>query len=77
MSKDTPQGSVAMPRHKRGFKAFWVEVGRELKKVNWPPHRETNRLTGVVLVICGMIIAFLLTFHEVVHFLVTSITSGR
>ncbi|MBX3118987.1 MAG: preprotein translocase subunit SecE [Fimbriimonadaceae bacterium] len=65
-----------MPRHRRGFKAFWVEVVRELKKVNWPPHRETNRLTGVVLIVCGMIVAFLVILSNIVAFVFHFITTG-
>ncbi len=75
MSKEST-GTVPMPRSKRGFKHFWVEVGREMKKVNWPPYRETNRLTGVVLTVCGMIVAFLVVLSMVAEFLITMLTKG-
>lgn len=75
MSKDSP-GSVALPRHRRGLKAFFGEVVRELKKVNWPPHRETNRLTGVVLIVCGIIVAFLLILSQIVGHIVQLLTAG-
>lgn len=48
-----------MPKVNRGFKHFWTEVVRELKKVNWPSRRETTRLTGVVLAVCVLISAIL------------------
>jgi preprotein translocase SecE subunit len=47
-----PQGSLPIPRSKRGVKGFFSEVGREMKKVSWPSVNETNRLTGVVLSVC-------------------------
>lgn len=48
-----------MPGMKRGAKGFFKEVGRELKKVNWPTTRETHRLTGIVLAVCGLVITVL------------------
>lgn len=68
MSKKNPAGpqapsSIPLPRSKRGFKQYWVDVGREMKKVTWPPHSETNRLTGVVIAVCGLLILILLVFH--------------
>ena len=60
MSKSitTPSKSQpGMPGSKRGLKGYFAEVRREVKKVHWPTPQETNRLTGIVLVVCG--IAFL------------------
>ena len=54
------RGSVPIPKSKRGFKGFFSEVGREMKKVSWPTKSETNRLTGVVLIVCaGLVVLFL------------------
>lgn len=47
------------------MKGYWTEVIRELKKVDWPPVKEVNRLTGVVLAVCGLIIAILWGFAYV------------
>lgn len=54
-----PSGSVPVPRMRRGFKTFINEVIREMKRVTWPSRPETNRLTGVVLVICGLLVVVL------------------
>jgi len=50
---------------RRGPKAFYKDVVREMKLVNWPDRRETNRLTGVVLVICTMTVLFLLALSVI------------
>jgi preprotein translocase SecE subunit len=79
MSKKIPAASSApssipLPRSKRGFKQYWVDVGREMKKVTWPPHAETNRLTGVVLAICALLILILMVFHTFFKTIVDLIT---
>lgn len=55
----TPQpapSSIPVPRKTRGgLKGYINDVVRELKKVDWPPIKETNRLTGVVLAVCALI----------------------
>lgn len=38
---------------------FVREVVSELKKVNWPSRNETIRLTGVVIIISGVVAAFI------------------
>jgi preprotein translocase SecE subunit len=73
-SGSTPQ--IPLPRSKRGVRAFWVETVRELKKVTWPPVHETNRLTGVVMVICGLLIAIMTTMHLIAHNAVTILLKG-
>ena len=57
--RNEPPKSVATPKMRRGFKGFWVDVYRELKKVEWPKVREVNRLTMVVLVVCALVVAIL------------------
>lgn len=47
------------PKSKRGFKGYWNDVSRELKKVDWPSVKEINRLTFVVLVVCGFVVVVL------------------
>ena len=34
-----------------------------MRKVTWPPYTETNRLTGVVLAVCALLILILTGFH--------------
>ncbi|HEY3782500.1 MAG TPA: preprotein translocase subunit SecE [Fimbriimonadaceae bacterium] len=58
MRNDPPKG-VATPKMRRGFKGFWVDVYRELKKVDWPKTKEVNRLTVVVLVVCLLVVVVL------------------
>lgn len=48
--------SLPMPKMKRGPKAFFAGVKRELHKVSWPTIQETNRLFGVVLAVCLLLI---------------------
>lgn len=54
-----PSGNVPVPKMRRGFKTFLNEVWREMKRVQWPTRHETNRLTGVVLALCSMIVVLL------------------
>lgn len=68
MSKKQPTGpnvpsSIPIPKSRRGIRQYFVDVGREMKKVTWPPHSETNRLTGVVLAVCALLILILTVFH--------------
>ncbi len=51
---------VALPGiKKRGLKGFYRDVVREMKHVHWPTRHETNRLTGVVLAVCLIVIGVL------------------
>lgn len=65
-----------IPKSKRGLKGFFKEVVREIKKVNWPTPKETNRLTGIVLVVCGLIVAVLSALSFVIDTVVTMLTKG-
>ena len=60
----TPEGpkapsSIATPKLKRGFKSFFSDVKKEMKKVNWPTKKEATRLTGVVLAVTLLCVAIL------------------
>lgn len=56
-----PQASIPVPKAARGgIKGYFNDVVRELKKVDWPPVKETNRLTGVVIAVC-LLIAVVMT----------------
>ncbi|MBL8088507.1 MAG: preprotein translocase subunit SecE [Chthonomonas sp.] len=65
--------SLPLPTSKRGFKGFWQETMAEFKKVHWPKRSETNRLTGVVIVIClgSVLLLYGLStaFGEIMHIL--------
>jgi preprotein translocase subunit SecE len=64
--RKTSQGAgVPIPKMKRGVKGFYREVIREMKHVHWPSQKETTRLTGVVLGICGLIITLLWALSQV------------
>ena len=45
------------------MRGFFIEVGRELKKVTWPTPKETTRLTGVVLAVCTFLILLLMALN--------------
>ena len=57
MSKDLP--SIPTPKRRRGFKNYWLDVYREMKKVEWPSVREVNRLTALVLIVCAIVVGLL------------------
>jgi preprotein translocase subunit SecE len=61
-----PSGSIPIPKSQRGgIRNFFIEVNRELKKVNWPAPKEATRLTGVVLAVC-LLVTLILTAFDVV-----------
>lgn len=66
-----------LPVSKRGLKGYFAEVKREIKKVNWPTPHETNRLTGIVLVVCAIIVLVLFGLSQVADTLVSLLTKGR
>ena len=81
MSK-TPAASPApsglpVPKMKRGLGAFIADVRRELTKVSWPTIPETNRLTGVVLAVCGLLAVVLGVLGTLIGFIIDFITGAR
>jgi preprotein translocase subunit SecE len=70
-------GGVPTPKMSRGPKTFLKEVGRELKKVSWPTKAETNRLTGVVLVVCVIAAGILSGLGFLFGLIIDFITKGR
>ncbi len=70
-------GGVPLPKSRRGVKGFFKEVGREMKKVNWPTKKETNRLTGVVMGVTLLCVAILTGMGKVFETLVNLITKGN
>ncbi len=71
--------SIALPNVKRGIKPFFAGVKRELKKVSWPTYKETNRLFGVVVSVCVLLIVVMgvlgFAFETLVH-LITRTGTG-
>ena len=47
-----------------------------MKKVTWPPVHETNRLTGVVMAVCLLLIVIMIGFHLLANGLVHLIVKG-
>ena len=47
-----------------------------MRKVNWPPRAETNRLTGVVLAVCLMLTVVLTGMSYVFDNIVRLLTKG-
>lgn len=70
-------GGLPTPKMNRGPKAFLNEVSRELKKVSWPTRAETNRLTGVVLIVCVILGAILSAMGFAFGLIIDFITKGR
>lgn len=73
-----PKGPTSIPtyRSKRGWKGYFAEVSREMKKVNWPTRAETNRLTGVVFAVCFIVGIILFALSTVFEHFVSLVTSG-
>ncbi|MEX2244645.1 MAG: preprotein translocase subunit SecE [Fimbriimonadaceae bacterium] len=76
MSQTPKTGSVPVPKMRRGVKGFYRDVVREMKHVTWPKPHETTRLTGVVLVVCALIIVLLQFAAFVFGEIVTAIVKG-
>lgn len=75
--KPKTSGSLPTPKMRRGLKSFLADVGREMKKVNWPTKGETNRLTGVVLVVCAALVAILTGLGWFFGLFIDFVTKGK
>lgn len=75
-STPQPPSTIPIPRSKRGIRGFFGDVVREMKRVHWPPYQETNRLTGVVLALCTLLVAMLSGMHYVIRFAISAIIGG-
>lgn len=80
MSNDKPTmqvpSSVPLPKIRKGGRNFWRETMREMKHVHWPSRHETNRLTGVVLGVCGLTVGFLFALSYVFETLLKIVYGG-
>lgn len=70
------QGTIAIPKSRRGFKGFLNEVKRESNKIDWPAPKETTRLTGIVLAVCGMIVTVLFALSQIVDIIISQLLRG-
>lgn len=70
-------GSLPTPKMRRGLKGFFAETARELKKVTWPPYKEVNRLTGVVLGVCALVVITLTVMSLVVGTGISALSQGK
>ncbi len=70
-------GSLPIPTSRRGLKGFLNEVVREMKKVSWPSKAETNRLTGVVLIVCSVLVFILSTMGYFFDTMIKLLTKGH
>jgi preprotein translocase subunit SecE len=52
---------------------FFTEVAKEMKKVTWPHRDELRDSTVVILIVCGVIAAFVYTVDIVVNKLLSAI----
>jgi preprotein translocase SecE subunit len=59
--------SLPIPKVRRGFRQFFRDVGQEMRKVHWPSRPETNRLTGVVLGVCLLVVTFLTVLSVIIE----------
>ena len=72
-----PSGGIPIPKSRRGTKAFFADVAREIKKVTWPTRSETNRMTGIVLAVCALVVGILTTLSLVVGTIMSIISTGK
>ena len=70
-------GAVPLPKSKHGVKAFFTDVVRELKKVTWPKPSETNRMTGIVMAVCIMVVLVLTVMSLIVDTAMKILTTGK
>ena len=78
-SPHLPDGpsAVATPKFNRGVRGFFAEVGREMRKVNWPPRAETTRLTGIVLAVCGMVVLLMVALNEIFNYVMSFLLNSK
>lgn len=69
--------SLPVPNMKRGPKAFIAGVKREMKKVSWPTPKETNRLFGVVLAVCLILILTMTVLGYTFDFIISILTNSK
>jgi preprotein translocase subunit SecE len=69
-------GGMPLPRSPRGIKSFFADVVREMKKVSWPTRSETNRMTGIVLAVCALVVGILTVMNIIVDAVMKVITGA-
>ena len=53
--------------------AFFTDVTKEMKKVTWPHHDELRDSTIIILVVCGVIAAFVYGVDIIVNKVLSAI----
>lgn len=74
----SPQGNVPLPSFgKRGFRGYFQDVSREMKRVVWPTRAETLRLTWLVLFVVVLFVVYLWSFGLLVELLVNKLMGTK
>lgn len=74
--KGKPQPKPPMPNLKKGSRAFFKEVVKEMHRVIWPSQADTTRLTTAVLVVCTLFIIYLWVAGSIVE-MVINLLEGK
>lgn len=74
-SSKNPAG-VPIPNMRRGIRAYFADIASEMRKVVWPTRKDTVRLTGLVLTVCGIFVVYLYIFGIIVEFVINFLVSG-
>ena len=66
-----PKGPTSIPtyRSKRGWKGYFAEVSREMKKVNWTSRKELMGSTKIVVIFMLLVALFLFSVDWIFHLL--------
>ncbi|MBS1705975.1 MAG: preprotein translocase subunit SecE [Armatimonadetes bacterium] len=70
----TAPSHIPIPKSKRGLKGFWQDTVTEMKKVHWPARHDTNRLTGVVVILCFGSVLLLYGLSTAFHAILVMLT---
>ncbi|MCA0360945.1 MAG: preprotein translocase subunit SecE [Armatimonadetes bacterium] len=65
------------PDMKRGPRAFFKDLQREVRMITWPTPQETTRLTGTVLGVCVLVVVLLFGLSLAIEQLFRLIGVGR
>jgi preprotein translocase SecE subunit len=66
-----------IPDMKKGPRAFFKDLQREIRMITWPTPQETTRLTGTVLGVCILVVVLLFGLSLVIEQLFRMIGVGR
>ncbi|HWP30667.1 MAG TPA: preprotein translocase subunit SecE [Fimbriimonadales bacterium] len=63
-----PTSKLPTPDLRKGIKAYFQDVIREMHKVVWPSRADTIRFTIMVILVCVIFIMYLWLFGLLVEF---------